>query len=388
MLHLPKERLEALGAAITVKETLGQPELWLDIFKEYLEKKAEVETFLNSIIARHGRVRVLFTGAGSSQYVGDVAMRSLIELGDLEHFSFESIGTTDIVSSPQSCLDTDMPTLLVSFARSGNSPESVAAVEIVGNLVKDSYHLLVTCAKDGELAKRGRSMPNALSLILPDASLDQGFAMTGSCSGMTLLATLVFSRESDEEKERQVKAASALASDVFKRENEIVSSLSGEIERVVYVGSGPLAALMRELQLKILELTAGKVATVFDSSMGLRHGPKSFVNAKTSVFVFAANQAYTRQYDLDVYAEVKADKIAEHVVLIGQNTSEGFVYEKNQPLLKEPYLVFPAFAFAHVIALNASILVENTPDTPSATGTVNRVVKGVTIYPIDKQKEE
>ena len=36
---------------------------------------------------------------------------------------------------------------------------------------------------------------------------------------------------------------------------------------------------------------------------------------------------------------------------------------------------------AQTVALLTSVKVGNTPDTPSPTGTVNRVVKGVTIHP-------
>ncbi len=380
MLQLPEERLRELGAAITVKETLGQPDLWRKVFGEYAERKTEIDDFLSKIVDEHGYIRVIFTGAGSSQYVGDTALKSLIELGDTKHFRFESIATTDIVAAPQATLEKDTPTLLVSFARSGNSPESVAAVEIVEEVVHDSYQLVITCAKEGKLAKQALTMANAFTCILPDESNDKGFAMTGSCSSMTLLSTLIFSTEELSEKEEQVNIAADLAADVFKRETEILPYLTENTNRMVYVGSSTFAGFVREAQLKVLELTAGKMATMFDSSMGFRHGPKSFINENTVVFVFAANNAYTRQYDLDLYKEVAGDAIANHTVLIGQNVSEGFAY-KEAPVLKEAYLVFPAFAFAHVIALNAAILVKNTPDTPSASGTVNRVVKGVIIHP-------
>lgn len=381
MLKLPKERLIELGAEITVCETLGQPDLWRKVFNEYVEEKSKIEDFLTQLVEKHGKIRVLFTGAGSSQYVGDTVVKSLIELGDTEHFRFESIGSTDIVSSPQGTLEKETPTLLVSFARSGNSPESVAAVEIVEQVVENSYQLIITCAKEGQLAKKAQAMENAFVCVLPDESNDQGFAMTGSCSSMTLLSTLIFSQESSDEKKEQVELAASLAAKVFERENEILPYLKNDSSRLVYVGSGPLAGFVREAQLKVLELTAGKIATVFDSSMGLRHGPKSFINDQTTVFVFAANSEYTRQYDLDLYQEIKEDEIAQEVVLIGQNLTEGFDYT-GEDQLKEAYLVFPAFAFAHVIALNASILVGNTPDTPSASGTVNRVVKGVKIHPL------
>lgn len=381
MLRLPKERLIELGAQTTVQEALGQPELWRKVLLQYLVKKADIAIFLDSIIEKYGYVRVLFTGAGSSQYVGDTVVKSLFACGDVTKFRFESIATTDIVSAPQATLEKETPTVLVSFARSGNSPESVAAVDIVEAVVRNSYHLVITCAKTGQLAQKVKKMANALLCILPDESNDQGFAMTGSCSAMTLLSTLIFSTESDDEKAKQVELAATLAQDVFNRENEILTYLRNQFSRIIYVGSGPLAGFVREAQLKLLELTAGKVATVFDSSMGLRHGPKSFIDNKTIVFVFAANHPYTRQYDLDIYQEVKGDDIALQTVLIGQNISEGFAYSEVEQL-KEAYLIFPAFAFAHVVSLNAAVLFENTPDTPSSTGTVNRVVQGVKIYPL------
>ena len=101
MLQLPEERLKELGAAITVKETLGQPELWRKVFGEYAERKEEIDAFLAKLIEKHGFIRVIFTGAGSRS-MGDTVLKSLIELGDTEHFRFESIGTTDIVAGPTS----------------------------------------------------------------------------------------------------------------------------------------------------------------------------------------------------------------------------------------------------------------------------------------------
>jgi tagatose-6-phosphate ketose/aldose isomerase len=383
LFQLSDEKLIEMGAIITTKEILGQPDLWQQTYKDYLQEKENIENFLANILNKHNYLRVIFTGAGTSQYVGDTVQRSLTELGDTAKFRFESIATTDIVSSPQTTLEKDTPTLLVSFARSGNSPESIAAVDLVEQVVQDSYHMMLTCAKDGKLALQAAEMDNALLHLLPDASNDQGFAMTGSCTSMMLIATLIFSKESDEEKADQVNRIAETTQDIFAREAEIMEGIDNSIERVIYVGSGPLAALAREAQLKISELTAGKVATLFDSSMGFRHGPKSFVNEKTAIFVMVANNDYTRQYDLDVYEEVKEDKIGKHIIAIGENLSEGFVFNEGLEI-HDAYLPLPMLAFAQVIALNTSILVNNTPDTPSATGTVNRVVKGVIIHSLEK----
>ncbi|MDR1568441.1 MAG: SIS domain-containing protein [Streptococcaceae bacterium] len=380
MFKLSDDKLSVLGALITTREIEQQPELWAETLQIYQREENEINAFLKQLVDKHSYLRVIFTGGGTSQYVGDVVYRSLVKLGDKKHFRFDSIGSTDIVSSPETTLEKEAPTLLVSFARSGNSPESLAAVDLVSDYVDDVYHIIMTCAKDGELAKQTNNREDALVLLLPEKSNDKGFAMTGSCTSMILLATLVFSTQSATEKEAQVKGIIAAGKDIISREEEVANYLPKDVKRVVYVGSGPAAALAREAQLKILELTAGQIATIFDSSMGLRHGPKSFINFKTAAYVFVANDSYTKEYDLDIYRELKADDIAETVVMIGQNVSEGFSFSSDE-ILDEAFLVFPFLVFAQIISLNASINVGNTPDTPSATGTVNRVVKGVSIHP-------
>ena len=147
-----------------------------------------------------------------------------------------------------------------------------------------------------------------------------------------------------------------------------------------------LNALTKEAQLKILELTHGLIATSYDSSMGYRHGPKSFVNDRTLVFVFVSNDPYTRQYDVDILDEIAADGIAQHVVAVQQKADLMFGGESitlGGALLPEAYLALPFVLLAQTVSLNTSIKVGNTPDTPSPTGTVNRVVKGVTIHPFE-----
>lgn len=156
--------------------------------------------------------------------------------------------------------------------------------------------------------------------------------------------------------------------------------------RIVYLGSGSLAGLTREAQLKVLELTAGKVATMFDSSMGFRHGPKSFVDDQTIVFVFVNNDEYTRQYDTDILEEIRHDQIAAQTIAITQSSEKtafagtSFGFSGTDVVLPEAYLALPFVMVAQTISLISSVKVGNTPDTPSATGTVNRVVKGVTIH--------
>ena len=381
------EELQELGAHITTAEIKQQPDLWEETYRIYADNKAAIETFLAEANAMaEGRTQVIFTGAGTSDYVGDTAAPYLRSAGDTDTYVFSPIATTDIVSAPRDFLRPEDPTILVSFARSGNSPESLAAVEVARKYVKNIKFLNITCAPEGKLAVESADDPDALTLLIPGAN-DKGFAMTGSYSCMTLLSTLIFDTASDEDKLVWVKQIAEMGREVVSREDEIAGYLAGDFNRVTYLGSGSYVGLAQESQLKILELAHGLVATSWDSSMGYRHGPKSFVDDKTLVFVFMNNDPYTRQYDLDILNEINGDKIAQKTIAIQQDCGPVFEGEsftfKGAPALPEAYLALPFIMVAQTISLLNSVRVGNTPDTPSPTGTVNRVVKGVTIHPFE-----
>ena len=377
--------LEELGAYATISEIIQQPDIWLDTFDVYAQHAEEVRAFLESARpAEGGRVTVVFTGAGSSEYVGNTCSPYLRSVVRGHGFDFKPVASTDLVSAPTQFLSPDDPTVLVSFARSGNSPESLAAIEVVRTVCTSVKFLNITCAPDGRLATEMQNDPDALTLLLPKAN-DDGFAMTGSYSCMYLLATLLFDPSDDDSKRAWVEAASRLGRDVLRREEQVSSYVEGDFSRVTYLGSGALGGLAQEAQLKILELAAGETATSFGTSMGYRHGPKSFVDASTLVFLFVSNDHYTRQYDLDMLNEIKADGICKRVVAIEQDTGElfgGTSFDlSGEEALPDGYLVLPFVIFGQTIALHNSIRVGDTPDTPSPTGQVTRVVHGVTIHP-------
>jgi tagatose-6-phosphate ketose/aldose isomerase len=385
MFTLSQEKLVPLGASITTVEIKQQPDLWAETFALFAEKSREIEEFLLKLSTKHGRVRVIFTGAGTSAYVGDTVTPYLKEKIDEQQWELLSIPTTTLVSNPYQFLKTDFPTLLVSFARSGNSPESVAAVQLAGKIVTDLYQVTITCAKEGQLAKRAAGDEKNLLLLMPEKSNDQGFAMTGSYTCMTLTALLVFDSKSIEEKTKIVKMIQEMGESVIQKEDVIQAIINHDFNRIIYLGSGSLEGLAREAQLKILELTAGKIVTAFDSPLGFRHGPKSFVNEKSLVFVFVSNHPYTRQYDLDMLKEMQQDNFASYICAIevdGNINYDGntFGFGSEAQFVPDAYLALPFVMIGQTVSLLASVKVGNTPDTPSPTGTVNRVVKGVTIY--------
>ena len=385
MFTLSNEKLVPLGASITTTEIKQQPDLWAETYALFTEKSREIEEFFLKLSTKHARVRVIFTGAGTSAYVGETVTPYLKGKVDEKQWELLSIPTTDLVSNPYQFLKADFPTLLVSFARSGNSPESVAAVQLAEQMVTHLYQLTITCAKNGKLAQLAKGDENNLLLLMPEKSNDQGFAMTGSYTCMALTALLVFDPLSLEEKGSIVKSIRQMGEHVIRGEETIQEIINLNFDRIIYLGSGSLEGLAREAQLKILELTAGKIVTAYDSSLGFRHGPKSFVNEKSLVFVFVSNHPYTRKYDLDILREMQQDNIASYICAIavdGETNYDGntFSFSSEANSIPDEYLALPFVMIGQTISLLASIKVGNTPDTPSPTGTVNRVVKGVTIY--------
>lgn len=388
MFRLPKEELERLGAHITTAEIYQQPSLWKEAYELYRNSLPAITDFLGKITEKHPIVNVIFTGAGTSDFVGQSISNYLNRVNDSKTIRFAAIGTVELVANPSDYLQADVPTILVSFARSGNSPESLAAVEVAKQVVTDLYLINITCAPEGKLALASEGDERTLLLLQPAGSNDKGFAMTGSYSCMALTALLVFSPADQDQKAAWVDTIARLGQDVLDREDAVQALVDLDFERVIYLGSGGFYGVAHEAQLKILELTAGKVATMYESPLGFRHGPKSFVDEKTVVILFSSNDAYTKKYDIDLLNEVAGDEIAAATLAltstpITDTKASTFVLAEGASDLPDVFLTFPYIVFGQTFSVMAALKCKNLPDTPSPTGTVNRVVQGVTIYPFE-----
>lgn len=388
MLHYTKEDLLELGAEITTREIYQQPDVWREAFEFYQAKREEIAAFLQEIADKHDYIKVILTGAGTSAYVGDTLLPYFKEVYDERKWNFNAIATTDIVANPATYLKKDVATVLVSFARSGNSPESVATVDLAKSLVDELYQVTITCAADGKLALQAHGDDRNLLLLQPAVSNDAGFAMTSSFTSMMLTALLVFDPTEFAVKAERFEVVSSLVRKVLDNAEDVKELVDLDFNRVIYLGAGPFFGLAHEAQLKILELTAGQVATMYESPVGFRHGPKSLINENTVVLVFGTRTDYTRKYDLDLVREVAGDQIARRVVLLSDQAF-GLGNVKEVALgcggvLNDIYRVFPYIVYAQLFALLTSLKVENKPDTPSPTGTVNRVVQGVIIHEYQK----
>src|SRR5699024_12840140 len=123
-----------------------------------------VESFLKGIYEKHSRVRVIMSGAGTSAFIGDALAPELAKQHK-GNVTFDAVATTDIVSNPESYFVRDMPTILVSFARSGNGPERVAAATLGEKIVDASYKVVMTGNKDGQLAEIIKGVERSLTNV-------------------------------------------------------------------------------------------------------------------------------------------------------------------------------------------------------------------------------
>lgn len=372
----------AVTGTWTEKEIRQQPACWIRSLMHIDRMRSTIDAFLSPLLHQHD-LRIVLTGAGTSAFIGDIIAPWLSRHTGK---NISAVPTTDLVTNPMDYLNPAHPLLLVSFARSGNSPESVAAVELANQFVPQCYHLSITCNEAGSLYQNAVDSDNALALLMPAETHDRGFAMTSSITTMMASCLAVFAPDA---------INSATFRDVADRCQAILTSL-GDFshgvfgnepwKRIVYLGSGGLQGMARESALKVLELTAGKLTAFYDSPTGFRHGPKSLVDNETLVVVFVSGHPYTRRYDLDLLAELRRDQQALRVIAIADKSDT--VIEAGPRIVLPPSrhfsdieLAFCFLMYAQVFALTQSLNVGNTPDSPSASGTVNRVVQGVVIHP-------
>jgi putative AgaS family sugar isomerase len=375
---LTEEDAVARGAEATFREIRQQPAVWSEAAEIVRSRRPELNAFLTPLLDRDD-LRIILTGAGTSAFAGGIVAQTLTRA---LRRRVESIATTDLVSNPTQHLAEDVPTLLVSFARSGNSPESVAATRLADEVLSDVHHLVVTCNPDGALAQEQEHNADALVLVMPSRANDAGFAMTSSFTSMVLSALLVFLGDAP----GTVDVLAAAARSVLDHEWGRVARLAGgNVKRVVFLGSGPLAALAQESALKLLELTAGRVVSYHDSPLGFRHGPKSVLDAETLAVVFLSDDPYTRSYDLDIVSELRDALEPARVLTVAAGPADGVdaLVLPGVDGVDDGHLAVVYVVVAQILALSFALKVGTTPDNPFPGGSVNRVVQGVRIHSLN-----
>lgn len=373
----------------TLTEIYQQPATWKKTCQQVASMKDELKAFIDQVITQDD-FDVILTGAGTSEFVGNTLFSYL---NKKLNYKAKSYGTTDLVATPENYLSRTKPTLLISFGRSGNSPESVGAIDVAEEVCDNLYHLFVTCNKNGALSKKAADSDNCFAINLTDETHDQSFAMTSSFSNMYLATFLAFNLDNLDEAIAEVEKVATAGQNFLDNQYTMAKDIVEEynFKRIVYLGSNALKGISQESALKMLELTAGEVVTMYDTPLGFRHGPKSIIDDDTLTVVYISDNEYSRQYEIDLIKEMSSQRKGNKIVAVMNGECDeikdlvDYVITFDIDCKFDNILLgFDYIIAAQVIAVLKSLSMGKTPDNPCPTGEVNRVVKGVTLYPYSK----
>ncbi|RYF91656.1 MAG: SIS domain-containing protein [Chitinophagaceae bacterium] len=380
-LFFNQDEIEEKGGLHTAGEIHNQPALWQEVYDLVYEQRSALSEFLSPLFANNEQ-RIILTGAGSSAFIGESAQGIVqANTGRLT----QAIATTDLITHPELYFIKEIPTLVVSFARSGNSPESLAAVQLANEYCKNVFHLIITCNRSGQLVQENSR--NAYNLILPEKANDKSLAMTGSFTAMLLSVILVSKINS---LESLLPSLSVLINEgkelIGKHLPKIKAIAEQRYERVIFLGSGPLLGIARECHLKLQELTDGKVICKHDSFLGFRHGPRAVINENSLIVYLFSHDEHVFLYERDLCLSIDED--ARHIPTVGvnhridglKNSVLDITFNPANDADKDLSFI-SATLVGQLLGFYQSLYVGLQPDNPSVSGAISRVVQGVTIYP-------
>jgi D-galactosamine 6-phosphate deaminase/isomerase len=388
LLNASEDEKEARGTRYTPHEIVQQPASWQTTFRIVEDRQSDLRSFLTKSglggRASAGKPIVFLVGAGTSDYVGRSLQYLLRRVWGCEVWAVPS---TDLLTNLESFVLPDRKYLWISFSRSGDSSEGTAVLEWAIERCLPVRHLLVTCNAESRMAQVCTTAPDrAFLLALDDSVNDRGLAMTSSYTNMVVAGQCLAYVESLS----SYKETLALLSEVGSRFLELVQEtvpfiVQQEFSKACFVGSGVLHAVAQESALKLLELTAGKIQTMSESTLGLRHGPMSALDRNT-LFVSFLSQDTRRNYELDLLEEIKRKQLAKLCVVVTPDSTDRLGHLANNilclhaPGLRDEYRAPVDVMLGQCLGLFASLKMGLKPDCPSPNGAITRVVNHVNIY--------
>ena len=390
LVNLPEKEKERLGVSATAREIAQQPRTWRGTQKIFEQHLPHLRAFLEDAGVTgplEHRPTVVLTGAGTSDYIGQtLALLLRTEWG----CETQAIASTDLLMNMADYLIPGRHYLMISFSRSGDSPEGVAVLAQALKNYPEIAHLVVSCNEHATMAKLVRERSQAYVVVLDDEVNDRGLAMTSSFSNMTLFGQCLAHTWSN-------NAYAALfeslvhAGEVFLPVADTAARELAEkkYRRVCVLGSGALTAVARESALKILEMTAGGIKTMSESVLGLRHGPMAALDKETLLLCFASGDAQRQQYEADLLEEIgKKDVVAQRVVVgpagstrLSQCSDQYLAITGSIPDLYRPPV---DVMLGQLLGLHTSLAHGLKPDAPSPRGVISRVVGEFRIYEKNK----
>lgn len=363
----------------TLREICQQPLTWL-------ETAARAVAHQEMLAASLGGLRAAaLTGSGSSLYAAESAapgMRAGLSI------PAAAVAGGDILTMGAAALPLSRPCLLVSLARSGDSPESSGAVECLLESEPNCRHLVITCNRYGRLATRWEGDPRVAVLALSDATCDRSLVMTSSYTNMVLAAQFLGRIQNISAYQDTVTTLAETARHVLgAHANRMQHIARGGFTNAVYLADPVRLGGAHEAALKMLEITAGRVRTSAETFLGLRHGPMAAVHSDTLVVCFLSNHAHARAYEEDVIRELQQKRLGLCRVLVGEAIPSELLSDGDMALecpglraTGDLYCGVIDVLVGQLLAFFRSLADGFEPDAPSAGGVINRVVASFRIH--------
>ena len=389
LLDLPPQEKAERGLEHTPREIWQQPETWGLTYRRCLKQQGDLSQALRRAGLEPGTissVTVHLVGAGTSDYTGRALAPLLRQRWGCDVWALPS---TTLLTEFDDFHRPGRKYLWISFSRSGDSPEGVALLERALERSPEIHHLIVTCNPQGAMAQLcARHAGRATALVLDDVVNDRGLAMTSSFSNMVLAGQCVAHLDDlpafAEVISRMAEAGKAFlphAADVAAE----VTTLG--CTRACFVGSGVLRAVADESALKVVELSAGKVTTLAETPLGLRHGPMSSVDANTVFVAFLSSDARRRGYELDLLREMDRKRLGRVRVALSTGDAKDVTGLADyvlpvgcSPDFPDLYRAQLDIMLGQLIGLFASMRSGLKPDQPSPNGAITRVVQPIKLY--------
>jgi tagatose-6-phosphate ketose/aldose isomerase len=311
------------GYLHTLAEIGQQPETWRVTARALAAEAPRLIAFLRAAGLAPGRGVVILTGSGSSHYVGDSLV---LPLQQALRVPVQTVASGSILTHPDQIVPGDQPCLAVSFARSGDSPESCAALDLLLERRPECHHVIITCNGRGRLATSYLDDPRVLHIVLDDRTCDRSLVMTSSFTNMVLAGRMLASLDTPHAPDAYVKAADALAdaaAHLLAHDADRIAEVAARsFSSVVFLASAARAGASREASLKLLEMTEGRVRTLAETFLGLRHGPMSTVHGDTLIAGFLSSNPVARAYECDLLRELDRKRLGAGKLIAGSAVPE------------------------------------------------------------------
>jgi tagatose-6-phosphate ketose/aldose isomerase len=386
LVSLSHKEKEKKGIVATPGEIAQQPETWKRTRSIFEQHRQALQPFLETAGVTgplEQRPTVMMIGAGTSDYIGLVLQLLLRTEWGCETLV---VASTDMLSNMEDYLVPGRRYLWISFSRSGDSPEGVAVLRQALKRFPEIMHLVVTCNAEGRMASLCNSHDQAYVVVLDDAVNDRGLAMTSSFSNMVVLGQCLAHAWSNDAYVPVFAEIVSAGQEFLPIAAECAQQLAPSMFKTVCVlGSGSLTGVAQESALKISELTAGRVRTMTESVLGLRHGPMAALNPETLLVCFVSSDQLLQRYEADLLREIGRKKIVAHRLVVGPAEAPIFAdccdrYLGIPGSIPDLYRPPVDVLLGQLLGLYFSLAHNLKPDTPSPQGVISRVVGDFNIY--------